>query len=500
MDASHILLTVIETLPEPHCILSHDLRCVALNSRFAKLLGTTVEELKGCNAALFWSDVAKVVWGTHEFPAEFSYRDSPPVVVKLATWGSELLVVRVLASFSEDQTPQIFQAQKLETLGLLAGGVAHDINNVLTGIFGHLAYLQTILPPTSESAESLMAIEEGAKRASGITGQILSFSRMDEVGSSQRVDLVDLVTRVGALLKGAIPPRIEVRWAPPSSSPEVLSSEAHLTQILINLMVNARDAIKNEGVITVSVEPRCSRGCVRDLFGPEPASSAYCALVVQDDGEGMTEAVKARLFEPYFTTKKGGGTGLGLATVHAIVKKLGGAIEVRSERGVGTEFRVALPLLLEEEEALGEGACDDDRSGPVMGQGERILVVDDEPTVRSVLGLSLSHLGYVVETASSGLEAMEKFQAVGGAFDLVILDMLMPGLSGEEVFNRLRRLQPTLPVILVSGFSSAHVVARVLENGGSDFIQKPFSIELLAQKVRTALCEVVNTQDEEAVA
>ena len=237
MDATSILRTIVETLPEPHCVLSRDLRCVALNSRFAKLLGSSVEQLRGAHAEVFWPDVAKVVWTSREFPAEFSYRGSPPIVVKLATFDSELLVVRVLASFSEDQTPQIFQAQKLETLGLLAGGVAHDINNVLTGIFGHLAYLQTILPASSESAESLMAIEEGAKRASGITGQILAFSRMEEEGSSEKVDLVDLVTRVGALLKGAIPPRIEVRFTPPESSPEVLASEAQLTQILINLMV-----------------------------------------------------------------------------------------------------------------------------------------------------------------------------------------------------------------------------------------------------------------------
>jgi CheY-like chemotaxis protein len=253
-------------------------------------------------------------------------------------------------------------------------------------------------------------------------------------------------------------------------------------QVIINLIVNARDAIKKGGRIEVEIERACSSEEVSRLFGTEPAAPAYGALVVRDSGEGMDDEVKTRLFEPYFTTKKQGGTGLGLTTVFSIVKSLGGAIEVNSEKGVGTEFRIVLPVV---EESTAKDAPEvESEEGPVPGRGERILVVDDEYAVRNVLGLSLTHLGYKVETAASGLDALDKFAEAEGRYDLVILDLLMPGLSGEEVFNRLRRLRPDLRVLIVSGFSSELVVTRILANGGRDFIQKPFSIEVLSRKVR----------------
>jgi CheY-like chemotaxis protein len=199
----------------------------------------------------------------------------------------------------------------------------------------------------------------------------------------------------------------------------------------------------------------------------------------------MSEHVKARLFEPYFTTKNAAGTGLGLATVNSIVKQLGGAVQVESEVGCGTVFKIMLPLVVEDQQEDIEHA----QSGEVAnnGQGEKVLVIDDEDAVRNVLGLSLAHLGYDVDTASSGREGLEKFQAAQGTVRLVILDLLMPGLSGEDVFYRLREMQPDLRVLIVSGFSSAHVVERLLEEGGSDFIQKPFSIEVLSEKVRGCL-------------
>jgi CheY-like chemotaxis protein len=194
----------------------------------------------------------------------------------------------------------------------------------------------------------------------------------------------------------------------------------------------------------------------------------------------MSDEVKSRLFEPYFTTKNAAGTGLGLSTVHSIVQQLGGAIEVRSQLGKGCSFRVVLPLV---EETSGTSAKSDDH-GLTRGRGERVLVIDDEYAVRNVLGLSLSHLGYEVETAASGLEGVEKFQQDPDGFRLVILDLLMPGLSGEEVFNRLRAIRSSVAVLIVSGFSSEHVVQRILEDGGMDFIQKPFSMEVLSEKVR----------------
>ena len=482
MNSAQLATTILESLPEPHCVLTRDYTCVALNSAFARLVGFHVEQLLGSSATRFWPEAERQRWETRECPAELRSANGDPLVVKLAFFAGDALLVRVLASFSQDQTTKVFHAQRMETLGLLAGGVAHDFNNILTGILGHLAYLQNVLPRDGNHVESLSAIEEGAMRGSSITQQILKFSRLEQSEPSTRVDLGEMVSRVCLLVKGTIPSEISLHFSPPARTVSVLASEAYISQVVINLVVNARDAIKKRGAIEIAIERACSSEEVSRLFGTEPAAPAYGALVVRDSGEGMDDEVKARLFEPYFTTKKQGGTGLGLTTVFSIVKSLGGAIEVASQKGVGTEFRVILPVV---EELAGEDVSEiESEDGPVPGRGERILVVDDEYAVRNVLGLSLTHLGYKVETAASGLDALDKFGEAEGRYDLVILDLLMPGLSGEEVFNRLRRLRPDLRVLIVSGFSSELVVTRILANGGRDFIQKPFSIEVLSRKVR----------------
>jgi two-component system cell cycle sensor histidine kinase/response regulator CckA len=478
---------LLEALPEPHCFINRQGECLGANVGFARLVGATPGDLEGRSVSDFWPDPHKIRWETREFSAEFHPFSGGSVLVKLATFSGELLLVRVLASFSDDDSSKVFHDQRLETLGILAGAVAHDFNNILTGILGHYAYLQHVLPHEGSHAESLKAIEEGALRASSLSQQILQFSRADTETSGAKVDLGEVVTRVCVLLKSAIPSQIRLRFEPPARAVSVIGSEAQLSQVIINLVINARDAIVGQGEILIAVERRCSSDEVSRLFGTEPAASAYSALVVRDTGEGMDAETRERLFEPYFTTKGAKGTGLGLATVNSIVKRLGGAIEVESERGQGTEFRVVLPVV---DDSAGDGhqaGVHVRDEGPLPGYGERILVVDDEYAVRNVLGLSLSHLGYAVETAGSGLEALEKYQAANYGFALVILDMLMPGMSGEEVFNRLKQLNSCVRVLLVSGFSSEEVVHRILSQGGRDFIQKPFAIDVLARKVRGCL-------------
>lgn len=479
--------SIIEILPEPMCILGKDLRCLEANSAFAALLGRSSEDLAGKPATLFWKDAQNTRWESREFRAEFQVSGGPQRVVKLASYAGETLVIRVLASLTEEQTTLVFHNQRLETLGLLAGGVAHDFNNILTGMLGHVAYLRHVLPQSGNHTESIASIEEGALRASSLTQQILKFSKVESQDATSRVDLADLVTRVLALLKSAIPAAVAVRVTVPKRSTAVIAPEAQLTQVVINLLVNARDAIKGAGEISIAVADRYSPERVTALFGDEPPAPAYGAIIVRDSGEGMDESVKAKLFEPYFTTKKENGTGLGLFTVNSIVKQLGGAIEVESEKGGGTEFRIVLPVVPDSPERVTDGAPQ--AVGPARGNGERVLVVDDEYAVRNVLGLSLSHLGYCVETAASGLEAIEKFSAPAAAFQLVILDLLMPGLSGEEVFMRLKAMNSDVRVLIVSGFSSEGTVDRILDMGGRDFIQKPFSIEVLARKVRGCLCD-----------
>ncbi len=485
--------SILDILPEPHVLLSKDLVVLAVNPPFGELLGLVTDHLVGRNAALFWPAVGGLQWRSREFPAEFRSSSGDTVTVKVASYAGEALLLRVLASFSENEITRVFHAQRLETLGMLAGGVAHDFNNVLTGVLGHVAYLRSILPCTGPHVESLESIEEGAVRASSMTQQIVNFSRLQPSECSVRVSVSEVISRVCALMRGALPANIELHWVAPTERVYLLATEAHLCQVLINLIVNARDAISGAGSIEVDLEPTCSAKDIEEIFGSEPPASAYGVLVVSDDGSGMSEDVKMRLFEPYFTTKHEGGTGLGLATVNSIVRSLGGATIVESELGKGTTFRIVLPVVVEAKQSVAstgqsENVADSSgEQGPIRGNGERILVIDDEYAVRNVLGLSLSHLGYTLETAASGLEGLEKYSDAGGNFSLIILDLLMPGLSGEEVFARLRRLNPAVKVLLVSGFSSETVVRRLLDAGGAGFIQKPFSIEILAEKVHLCL-------------
>lgn len=486
----NVLQSLLESLPEPYIILSRDLNCLALNASFAQLIEDSSESVQGSSVAAFWPDVQRVCTFSGEHTVEFHLHGGKKITARLVSRISDVIVVRVLSSVAAGESAQLHHKQRLESLGLLAGGIAHDFNNVLTGIMGHVAYLKHVLASAEMASESLSAIEEGAIRASGLTQQILKFSKLDSAGQSTHIDVIDLMNRVGALLKSAIPAEISLHILESDRGFGVLASEAFITQILINLVINARDAIldgSGKGTIVVSFEPTCSEDEVHRFFGNEPAASTYGAFVVRDDGMGMSDEVKARLFEPYFTTKSASGTGLGLATVHSIVEQLGGAIEVTSHLNKGSAFRIILPLI--SGDATEQCGASAQTEGLQRGSGERVLVIDDEYAVRNVIGLSLSHLGYNVETAASGLEGVSKFQEAELPYQLVILDLLMPGLSGEEVFNRLRAADSRVPILIVSGFSSEHVVRRILEDGGKDFIQKPFSIEVLSEKVRRCLSD-----------
>lgn len=486
MNVAQVLL---ESLPEPHLILARDFSLLGANSSFLNLLHTSLPELIERTVSSFWPSVEQDCRGSGEHTLDFIDSRQGVVTARISCEVSECIVVRVLASAAPGESLQLHHRQRVETLGIIAGGVAHDFNNVLTGILGHVAYLKHVLPKQHQGFESVLAIEEGALKAAGLTQQILSFSRLEASEQLTQVEVSSVMSSVATLLKSAIPADVSLSLLPGSVPFKVLASEVNIAQILINLIINARDAISGRGKVEITLQAGVDQRTVAGFLGDEPASSKYGIIEVRDTGSGMNEHVKARLFEPYFTTKNAAGTGLGLATVNSIVKQLGGAVQVESEVGCGTVFRIMLPLVsdLVSEEQPGTDEQAQFGESTTKGRGERILVIDDEDAVRNVLGLSLAHLGYDVETASSGREGLEKFQAAQGAVRLVILDLLMPGLSGEDVFYRLREMQPDLRVLIVSGFSSAHVVERLLEEGGSDFIQKPFSIEVLSEKVRGCL-------------
>ncbi len=384
-----------------------------------------------------------------------------------------------------ESTGGVLQRQRLETLGMLASGVAHDFNNVLAGILGHITYLKTVLPDEGTHSESLVAIEDGAKKASQLTRQILDFSRYEEEDRPTLVDLSSLTGEVSRLLKGSIPSKCKTKLYLPDEDVFILGVEGKIAQILVNLIVNARDACAEEGQITIHIEPECEQEVLWTVFQTrELSASAYAELRVVDNGCGISSEHIGKVFEPYFSTKGADGTGLGLSTVKDVVERIGGAIDIQSEVGTGTAVSVFLPRVVPSASERGEIDARQSESEELEGGGESILVVDDEASVRNVIAMSLDHLGYRVDTASNGLQALEKLSVADAPYDLVILDMLMPELSGEEVHSRMLDMDQAPPVLVISGYSSKEAVDKILDNGGRGFIQKPFTIEELSKKVR----------------
>ncbi|RIL10794.1 MAG: hypothetical protein DCC75_03645 [Proteobacteria bacterium] len=331
----------------------------------------------------------------------------------------------------------------------------------------------------------MRAVQDGAKKASAITQQILDFSKSDLAEKAGAVNMTELITKTCQLLRGAISPDHKIIIQLPAESLYVLGVDAKLVQVVVNLMTNARDALGDSGTVKVGLERCRDINLLSKVFNlKELPCSEYLRLYVEDTGHGMTGEVMERMFEAYFSTKKKHGTGLGLSTVASIVRALGGTVSVSSKVGTGTSISVFLPEL---DWSFESAFITKDEAREIEGGNENILIIDDEDPVRNVLAISLEHLGYQVEMAASGVEALDMFGNGGPPADLVILDMLMPVLSGEKVFFELRKRNPAVKVLVISGYSSQEAIDKILKNGGLGFIQKPFTIEELAKKVRECL-------------
>jgi len=480
----------IESLKEPAFLLDRNCNCVFANKALFSFLGYKTKS-DFLDIFSFWPSVNSVGFSNCDLTTEFHLRHGDSNTVKLAVTVLEdgFKFCRIVASSSKNKAVHFMHTQKLETLGLLAGGIAHDFNNILAGILGHITYLKTILPSSGNHIESLQAVEEGAKKASSLTQQILSFSKPENEEKPAKINLSNVVSRTCSLLRGAISTEYKIEMKLPDSPIYVLGSEGKIAQIIANLVINARDAITANGIIKISVRKAIKKGELDSVFhGLDRSSPSYAVLEIQDNGHGIAPDVLKRVFEPYFSTKHDKGTGLGLATVEAIVKLLGGTIEIKSEVNVGTVVSVYIPEMDSGTEKTENQHSAKYPENLVKGTG-KILVVDDEYPVRNVLCMSLEHLGYDVEVAASGNEAIQIFKD-DPKFDLVILDMIMPHLSGDEVFFVLKEINPDVSVLLVSGYSSEESIQKVLKSGGKGFIQKPFTIEQLSSKV----CECLNSK------
>jgi PAS domain S-box-containing protein len=375
------------------------------------------------------------------------------------------------------------QAQKMEAVGQLAGGVAHDFNNLLTIISGYSEILFPMLGPDDPKRELVKSISEAGERAASLTRQLLAFSRKT-VLEPKVLDLNEVVRDTGKLLRRLIGEDILFTTVLDPTISRVKVDPDQLGQVLMNLAVNARDAMPKGGKLTVETRNvELDREYTR--LRPEAMAGQYVLLAMTDTGNGMSTEVKARIFEPFFTTKGvGKGTGLGLAVVLGIVKQSGGHVEVYSELDIGTTFKIYLPVV--EEKASDSKLIDIGESG--FGT-ETILVVEDEDGVRGLAVLVLKTYGYKVVAASNGKEAMRLVAKHQGGIDLMVTDVVMPGIGGPDLAEALLPYVPQMKVLFSSGYTDDAVIRHGLLQEKVAFLQKPYSPLALVRKVRQVLDE-----------
>ncbi|HEX2094484.1 MAG TPA: PAS domain S-box protein [Longimicrobiaceae bacterium] len=403
--------------------------------------------------------------------------------------GGERVVISVFRDITErkqaeealqESQKQLLQAQKMEAVGRLAGGVAHDFNNMLTAISGFTHLLHLEMGGEEPAREYLEEIIRATDRSTDLTRQLLAFSRQ-QVLQPKRLDLNVVVGDMDRMLRRLIREDIDLVTVLEPSLGCVLADPGQMQQVVLNLAVNARDAMPSGGRLVIetrNVEVGPEEVRRRSYLRP----GSYVSLVVHDTGAGMSPEFQERIWEPFFTTKEvGKGTGLGLSTVYGIVKQSGGYIWVESTRGRGSCFRILLPRVAQEPDSGAEGRT----SGKITRGAGTVLLVEDEPSVRRLARKVLLRCGYQVVEAECGIEAIHIFEE--HSFDLLLTDMVMPRMSGMELGERLLARTPSLRVLYMSGYTDDAAVQHGTLPPGTNFIPKPFTPEELAQKVREVL-------------
>jgi signal transduction histidine kinase/CheY-like chemotaxis protein len=378
---------------------------------------------------------------------------------------------------------QLRQSQKMESVGQLAAGVAHDFNNMLTVIQGHAGMLLA-KSAAPKLRDPIQAIFFAAERAAGLTRQLLMFSRKN-VMQPKQLDLREIVGNISKMLQRLLGETITLEFSPPLEIPLVQADAGMIEQILMNLAVNARDAMPKGGSLLITTS-LVEIGAEYVSKHPEARQGSFVCLTVTDTGCGMDEATMSRIFEPFFTTKEvGKGTGLGLATVYGIVKQHEGWIEVASQPTAGTTFIVYFPAITAPVASKAPNAA---AETTVPRGTETILVVEDEPVLRDMAHVILEDCGYRILEARSGVEALQIWKLHGGSIDLLLTDMIMPeGISGMDLAQRLLKMDPSLRVVFASGYSMDDMDTDFVRNGHATFLQKPYTHISLAQTVRACL-------------
>jgi nitrogen-specific signal transduction histidine kinase/CheY-like chemotaxis protein len=364
----------------------------------------------------------------------------------------------------------LFQTQKLESLGVLAGGIAHDFNNLLVAILGNADLVLDDIAPDSPVRQRVQQMQTAARHAADLTRQLLAYSGKGR-GIVQPLSLNDVIDGMAPLLTTAISRNVTLHLELTSELPAILGDVTQVRQVLMNLVTNAAEAVSSMGKVEVqtSVRSVSAEELAQVYQELEPPASSYVALVVRDQGCGMDEVTLQRIFEPFFTTKFTG-RGLGLSAVRGIVRGHGGALHVHSTPGTGTTFTVLWPVLHEPVATTPRQQV----SAPWSGRGV-IIVIDDDAEVRAVAAEMLERCGYAVQAAENGPAGLALLDTLASSPAAILLDLMMPQMSGDEVFAQIRQRDRGVPVILMSGYDEQDVVRRFVGRGLGGFLQKPFT-------------------------
>ncbi len=487
---------LFESAPEATFILTSSSQVRAANERAASLFGSSTAEMVGQPFARFVPSCVVPLQNARRETAAKSGASGPafegegvhggggtfPVEVSFGRLASEgdLMVASVHdLTHRRRLEDQLRQTQNMEAIGRLASGVAHDFNNILGVVIGNCQLLMKDASAGERARARGEQILLASERGVGLTRQLLAFSRRDGSGEST-LDFNETVERISSLLARLLGDDVAFEFRPTEPLGLVRANRTELEQILMNLAVNARDAMAAGGRLLVETSNETVDHAYLRAHA-EAAPGNYVCLTVSDSGHGMSKEVQQRVFEPFFTTKpEGKGTGLGLATVYSIVKRSGGFVHLYSEIGHGTTYRVYLPLVNGEV----------DRPAPASNAAtgaETLLVVEDDPALSQLIRELLEENGYRVLAASSPEEAMAVAGENRGALDLLVTDIVMPGMNGKALADRLRETRPRLRVLYMSGYTEDIVGQRGLLDGASLFLAKPFTEEALTQSVRRAL-------------
>jgi len=494
---------VIEQLNDATYILFNGMFDL-VNPRFCELTGITAEEAAASDYD-FWDMVApesvpvvrkrqerrergEDVPGIYEF--EIKHRDGHYIQVEASVteidYRGGKAVLGLLRDITEQKSlkEQLLLAQRMESVGRLSGGIAHDLNNLLTPVIGYGDLLLGEFSPDDERRESIQEILQAAFRARDLVRQLLAFSRRQAM-EFKAIALNEMVQGFQGLLRRTIRDDIEVRLLPAPSEPTIRGDRGQLEQVIMNLAVNAQDAMPEGGVLTIdSSEVELDEEYARAHPGVTPGH--YATLSFNDTGVGMDAETREKIFEPFFTTKeRGKGTGLGLATVYGIVKQHDGNIRTYGEPGEGTTFKCYFPLAdmsAVEQVALRHEVAD-------LGGAETIMVVEDEAMVRKLAVKALKRHGYSVLEAEEGEVCLDSLRDHEGPLDLLLTDVVMPGMNGRELYKEVKCLFPGAKVLFMSGYTENIVTHRGVLDEGIPFLQKPFSVQDLATRVRAALEE-----------